>query len=137
MARQTEQQRIAEQQKMIEQTKQKRIAEKQRLIEKRTINQGMFNDKTLQEQQRQKNQYKFDENYFFNKDNFLKNKSNQKMSIHKIKKYDKRATQLDFGKFISNDNHIFKKPNIIKKTIKDFQLHTKNTKIRFLNQLLA
>ena len=52
MTEQNELHIITEQQKMIEQTKQKRIAKKQRLTEKKTINQNIFNDKTLQKQQR-------------------------------------------------------------------------------------
>ena len=35
------------------------------------------------------------------------------MSIHEIKNYDKRDTQLNFEKLIFNDNHIFKKLIII------------------------
>ena len=57
---------------MIEQEEQERIAKEQRLTKKETINQNIFNDKTLQKQQCQKNQRRFDENCFFNENNFLK-----------------------------------------------------------------
>jgi hypothetical protein len=69
----------------------------------------------LQKQQRQENQRRLDENRFLNKNNLLKDESNQEVSIHEVEKYDKRDTQLDFEKLISSDNHIFKESNIIEK----------------------
>ena len=110
---QAEQQRIAEQQKAIEQAKQERIAKEQRLTEERTISQDISNDKTLQEQQRRENQRKFDEDHFLNENNLLKDESNQEVSIHEIKKYDKRDTQLDFEKLLFSNNYISKESIII------------------------
>ncbi len=92
------------------------------MTKEKTINQDIFNDDKLQKQQRQENQRKFDENRLLNENNLLKNESNQEVFIHEIKKYDKRDTQLNFAKFIYNDNHIFKKSIIIEKNNEELSI---------------
>lgn len=79
------------------------------------MNQNISNDKILQKQQRQENQRKLNKDGFFDKNNFLKAKSDQEIFIHKIRNYHTCDTQLDFEKLIFNDNYIFKELSIIEK----------------------